>query len=769
MRSRRKHRSSGGIERALQVRAGWWDRIMDQAVIWAGLTILLCGWLVMPRTVGRLPNWKPGEVAAFDVVVQRDVAVPDEKATKRLRKEARSAVPPVYDLDPRVQEETKDGIRALFALCADELKVGAFSRDELAATSQLDLGKSMANILESSGCSQELEGALLRIVAQVYDRHIIDDKRRIERRGSSGITIRNLQGGAERPADASDLAATIDLRTELDPTIRSAVLEEDAVRRRWIKPLTGFLVANLTADLVYDRAETARRVEKAAAAVAPRFQKLKRGQVLVRRGDTVSPEVAAVLEELQAQRLEVTSYASMGGTVAIVLLIVLGWSQVVRRFVQGGDWKVRLSTIMMLTIVFTAVDRLGLFVAEAAALNSQSPLISSAQVLLWGLPHAAGPAAALMLLGLPLAVLFAVSQALLVGLMLGGSLVMVIFAMATGLVAVLLTERYRDRAMLTRAGLGVGVAGAILVGILQLYRGLPDSPVETAVASVTALLAGPVAMGIATFVLPIFEGIFGVTTDLRLLELSNQNLPLLKRLSLEAPGTYQHSLAVGNLAEAGAAAVGANGLLLRVCAYYHDVGKLAMPGYFVENQRGTNPHDQLKPSMSVSIIKNHIREGLELAREAKLPLPVRQAIATHHGTKLIRFFYAKAREEAREGEEVRESDFRYPGPKPFTKELGILLLADAVEAASRTLENPGPNKIRAMVERIVEDAREDGQLEDTELTFKELEQVSSAFLLVLSNMFHSRIDYPGFDFNRKKEQRDSGIHRVGTKKPAPAG
>jgi len=766
---RKKRQATDGIERALEVRAGWWDRIMDQAVVWSGLTVLLCGWLVLPRTVGRLPDWKPGAVAAFDVVVQRDVAVPDEKATQRLREEARRSVPPVFDLDPRVRKESEDAIRSLFALCTDELGRGGVQREELASVSQLQLDASMASILESSGCGHELEAALLRTVDQVYGRHIIDDKRRLERRRVNNIVLRNLASGSERRVDAAELVSTIDLRTEVEAAVRSAVLEEDAVRRRWIKPVTAFLTANLGADVVYDRAETARRVDEAAKAVAPRFQKFKRGQVLVRRGDTVSPQVAAVLHELQEQRLEAANYASVTGTLLIVLLIVLGWSQVVRRLVSAGDWKIRFSTILMLTIVFTAVERLGVFVAEAAALNSQSPLVGSAQVLFWGLPHAAGPAAALMLLGLPTAILFSVSQSLLVTMMLGGDLATATFVLATGLAAVLLTERYRERAMLTRAGLGVGAAGAILVGVLQLYRGLPDAPVEVAVGSLMALVAGPLAMGIATFFLPVFEGLFGVTTDLRLLELSNQNLPLLKRLSLEAPGTYQHSLAVGNLAEAGAEAVGASGLLLRVCSYYHDIGKLAMPGYFVENQRGPNPHDQLKPSMSVTIIKNHIREGLELAREAKLPLPIRQAIATHHGTKLIRYFFAKAKEEAREGEEIRESDYRYTGPKPFTKELGILLLADAVEAASRTLETPGPNKIRAMIERIVEDAREDGQLEDTELTFKELEQVSSAFLLMLSNMFHSRIDYPGFDFNRRKEIRDSGIHRLGTKNRASAG
>jgi len=228
-------------------------------------------------------------------------------------------------------------------------------------------------------------------------------------------------------------------------------------------------------------------------------------------------------------------------------------------------------------------------------------------------------------------------------------------------------------------------------------------------------------------------------------------------------------LSVSNLAEAGADAVGANALLLRVCAFYHDVGKLVKPEYFVENQRSGNPHDALLPSMSALVIQSHVKEGLELAREAKLPLPIRQGIATHHGTKLIRYFYARAQE--RSGDEkskVRESDYRYPGPKPHTKELGILLLADAVEAAARTLENPTPAKVQGMIDKILSNALEDDQLDDCELTFSELDKVASAFLWVLTNMYHHRIDYPGFDFNRRQQARDADPNQVG-KKTVPAG
>jgi hypothetical protein len=192
------------------------------------------------------------------------------------------------------------------------------------------------------------------------------------------------------------------------------------------------------------------------------------------------------------------------------------------------------------------------------------------------------------------------------------------------------------------------------------------------------------------------------------------------------------------------------------------------PQYFVENQRGINPHDELSPSMSSLVIQSHVKEGIEMAREAKLPMSIRQGIATHHGTKLIRYFFYKAQELAVEGKsEVRESDYRYPGPKPHTKELGILLLADAIEAAARTIEQPTPTRLQAMIKKIVDDALEDGQLGQTELTFSELDKVASAFLWVLTNMYHHRIDYPGFDFNRRVQPREPRSDQLGTATVSP--
>jgi cyclic-di-AMP phosphodiesterase PgpH len=243
----------------------------------------------------------------------------------------------------------------------------------------------------------------------------------------------------------------------------------------------------------------------------------------------------------------------------------------------------------------------------------------------------------------------------------------------------------------------------------------------------------------------VFERAFDITTDLSLLELSDTNRPLLKELSLRAPGTFNHALQVANLAEAAADAVGANALLVRVGALYHDIGKMLKPEYFVENQRpGENPHDHLKPRMSALIIASHVKEGMELGRQYNLPERVLRFIPMHHGTTRIEYFYQKAVEQkGPEEAQIHESEFRYPGPRPDSKETGILMLADSVEAASRSLSDPTHKRLESLVEHIFKVRSEDGQLDLTDLTFRDLNVTKETFLSILLGIYHVRLKYPG--------------------------
>jgi cyclic-di-AMP phosphodiesterase PgpH len=245
--------------------------------------------------------------------------------------------------------------------------------------------------------------------------------------------------------------------------------------------------------------------------------------------------------------------------------------------------------------------------------------------------------------------------------------------------------------------------------------------------------------------LPINESLFGILTDVKLLELSNADLPVLGQLALRAPGTNQHSHAVGQLAEDSCRAVGANPLLARIGALYHDIGKLGAPEYFVENQQGDNPHDRLRPSQSARIITSHVTYGLRLAKEIGLPQEIADFIPQHHGTRTLHFFLRKAQAQAKPGDTVNEKEFRYPGPKPQFKEAAIMMLADSCEAAARSLAHPDPENIRTIVLKIVDAIISDGQLEECDLTLRELTTIREAIISALTAIYHARIDYPGFN------------------------
>ncbi|NIN01730.1 MAG: HDIG domain-containing protein [candidate division Zixibacteria bacterium] len=297
------------------------------------------------------------------------------------------------------------------------------------------------------------------------------------------------------------------------------------------------------------------------------------------------------------------------------------------------------------------------------------------------------------------------------------------------------THRYR----FYRPMLFVSFAYVVFVYLSESLKLSPSGAILTLCGY--GLFNGFISTILTIGLLPIFESVFDVTTDITLLELSDLNHPLLKRLSLEAPGTYHHSIIVGNLAEAGAKAIGANTLLARVGAYYHDIGKVEKPEYFVENQMGAkSKHEKLTPSMSALILESHVKEGAEMAEEVNLPQAVIDFIRQHHGTTVMSYFYNKALEQGA-GKDLKD-EYRYPGPKPRSKETAIVMLADAVEAAARTLEDPKPARIKSLIKKIIDSKLQAGELSDSNLTFKDLSAVEQAFLPVLISIFHPRVEYP---------------------------
>lgn len=341
-----------------------------------------------------------------------------------------------------------------------------------------------------------------------------------------------------------------------------------------------------------------------------------------------------------------------------------------------------------------------------------------------------------------------------------------VISLMTGIAVVILTKRVRRRGALLRAGLYAGVVVMFLSVIFGLIVMPNDAPLfqEMLKKAFGALGVSLLIAMVVSGVLPAIESLFGVTTDISWLEMSDLNHKLLRKMQLEAPGTFHHSLVVASLAEAAAEEVGANATLCRVCAYFHDIGKMKKPTYFIENQGDGNPHDNLTPSMSALVIIAHVKDGVDLAIKHKLNPAIIDVIREHHGDSLVYYFYHKAREARKQAEakagkgivnvedlpEVNEENFRYAGPRPRTPESGIISLADCVESASRTLSKPTPAKISSLVDDIVAKRVAEGQLDDCGMSLKDLKRVRASFAKTLRSMLHSRIDYPK-DEDRKND------------------
>jgi hypothetical protein len=341
------------------------------------------------------------------------------------------------------------------------------------------------------------------------------------------------------------------------------------------------------------------------------------------------------------------------------------------------------------------------------------------------------------------ALIFAILSSLLLGVLFGNSLFISLYALAGSLTAAHWVRHCKERSTLFRAGFRLSLVNALMVFGFLLVAGRPLD-VQFLFKLAFALAGGLVCAVIVNGTIPLVESLFKYTTDIKLLELANMNTPVLRELMIQAPGTYHHSVIVGNLVEAAAEAISANPLLARVAAYYHDIGKIRKPLYFVENLGNQeNRHDKLAPSMSALILMSHVKDGVEVARDNRLGAALVEIIRQHHGTALIKFFYDRAKSKEDPGvQQVDERDYRYPGPKPQTREAALIMLADAVEAASRTLTEPTPARIQGMVQKIINNIFIDGQLDECELTLKDLHNIAKSFNRILAGIFHHRIDYP---------------------------
>jgi putative nucleotidyltransferase with HDIG domain len=498
----------------------------------------------------------------------------------------------------------------------------------------------------------------------------------------------------------------------------------------------------------YDNKLTNLVKEKAAARIRPVIGVVQPGSKIIEKGIEVTPlqmeKYSAYLTLQEALyppvlRLQERLYHILGLTLIVVMFLIMS-----RRYLilyQREYYESNKALFMIEGIVL-----ISLFLSRGVTMIPFGSIQSAWNNVFYYFIVISVPMAAILitlLLNRTSALFFVAIIAIFIGIMKGLNMTYMIVSSVGGLVAVYSTMGVRRRSQLIKAGATIAVANLITIGAIDAISEINIISMAVGYRVAGGFLTGFLSAFFAASLLPIFEHGFNVVTDITLLELSDLNHPLLKKMFIEAPGTYHHSLMVGNLAEAAAEAVGANPLQVRVCAYFHDIGKLKKPEYFSENEMyGKSKHDELNPRMSGLIIISHVKDGIDMAIKHKLNKKIINSIKEHHGSGLVYFFYRRAEEAMEKKEEISQDDYRYPGPKPQSKESAILLLADAVEAASRSLTRPTPSRIKNLVKEIINFRIMDGQLDECNLTFRDLHLIAERFEHILHGTFHTRVKYP---------------------------
>lgn len=737
-------------------------RVLRGAIV-AGIGVVAALVLTPGSSARRLPGREAlGAPATETIKAARDYEIVDEEATARRRAEAAAAQRAVHDLDEGAAEEAASRVHAAFALMREEeavlrgangrrepdpaelARVWGAQRDAFVSRLQLLVRDDDFAALGAARFGEEVERELSALVARGLEGMVVADLRVLQAERERGIVVRVVRGpkgeGEERQLlDLSLVRDLADARAEVEAAAASRLRTAPPALRAALSRIAQGLLAP---TLVRNAAETARRRAEAAAAAKPVVVAVKRGEKIIGDGERIEARHLVVFDGIRAQdRTSGGGGVRLGGGALVALAVAVLW-----RFARRNLGRVRLSRrdalllalLLVATLVFGFV---GLAVTDALHDRFAAGMRPALHYLV---PFAAGAMLARQVLAAEVAFLFAVAAGIVAGLLAGQSASFAAHATLTAVAAVGAVGASRDRSGLFRAGLRVGLVGAALAVAIALHGS--RGPADAALGAAAALAGGGLILPVVVLgCLPIVEGAFGYLTDVRLLELANLNHPALKELIVHAPGTYHHSIVMGAMVEAAAQAIGANPILARVGAYYHDLGKIRNPAWFAENQRGENRHESVAPSMSALIIKRHVADGVELAQAWRLPRAIADIMQQHHGTRLVGYFWAMAQRGPSGGdvaEGIDESVFRYAGPKPRTREAALVMIADSCEASARAMEAPTAEDFRGLVARRVNEIFGEGQLDECELTLKDLGAITAAMVRALEAVYHTRPDYP---------------------------
>lgn len=710
-----------------------------------------------------------GDIAERDIKAPKDFFVEDEGMTQKRREQAKEKVLTVYDDDVSLTVKLNDHVKQAFASVQALFKTAESKMPPLTERTQL-LGETVAPlpqpvlsdtiweykkgfedaigfpvsngayaILEKEQFSSDVATIIQQILSGIMAKGVVNNKTILLKEADKGITLRDVKTQKERTI--KDLSRFYDLAQAKATALQNGSQRLNHLDYNLRNLIIDFVQQLVQPNITLNRNETEERRNNASDNVEPILYRIKAGEMIVREGERITESQLVKLVFLQAQSQKTQLLVNSTGAALIVLcLLVVGYTLYTnpvfkKRAVDNKNFLFVACTLVM-GFLMTSISA-----SLALSITRNTPFSVTAASMFYGIPLAAAAMLVCMFLGLNLAVLFTSILATCATILLQNQFDYFIYFLLNGVMGAYWMQDCRERKIFIHAGLKLSALNLVMVTAIHVFNGeLSMSKLlwDWIFAVLGGMSAGVVTAGIA----PLMEIGFGYTTDITLLEQANLDQPILRRLMLEAPGTYHHSVLVGTMVEAAAAQIGANPLLGKVCGYYHDIGKINKPLYFIENQANVrNRHDKLAPSMSSLILTAHVKDGVEIAKKYKLGQAIIDTIRQHHGKSLIKFFYEKAKQ--LKGEEgVNVDDFRYPGPKPQTREAGLVMLADVVEASSRTMANPTPSRIQGHVQTQINTIFSDGQLENCELTLKDLHKIAQSFNKILNGVHHHRVEYP---------------------------
>ena len=726
-------------------------------------------------------DYKLGDIAQRHLVAQRTMEIVDQETTEAKKLASADSVLSVYDYDRKIYFKTTEKIHRAFAILRRH-HVGVLKLTEKKGIPQAELYKSelfleaKAAFADALGIelsdgqfeaivrtnfSQRIERAMIHLLARVNLNLTVSNRDLLKQEKNKGITLNRIREDQQNKSE--QVLSNLDFIIDVDSARNDIAIEAKnyligpyaAYADRIVPVIKRLVVPNLTLN----RQETERRREAVVEEIKPVLIKINKGDSIVRYQDVINKRHLIILRQLE--KASKNDKSKFQFTFTTIFLSMIFFALIL--FFEGGMGTMQIYRAdffaLALLMVGTILTIKGIQFVSAEALVEKFPQIPL-DFYYYLVPVASGAVIVRMLMDKASALIFAFMLAVVGGILLERNYFYTVFIFTSSLFSSAVATKIKTRGVIFRTGLIAGIVNFVLLicimantrnaaSLSMLYQDLNW-------VFWCGLLSGIFMSVFVVSMVPLIEFVTGRTSDLRLLELANMNHPLLRDLMVKAPGTYHHSIVIGSLVEAAAESIGANPLLARVMAYYHDVGKMERPLYFIENQGGGyNRHDALQPHMSAMIIRDHVKKGQELGRKFKLPQAIIDAMSEHHGSSTIWYFYNKARGAVEDPDSVLESDYKYEGRKPQTKETALVMLGDVVEAATRSVADPTPLRLSGVVKNILNKYFAEGQLSECDLTLRDLDLIAKSFLDVLLGIYHARIEY-GVSSIRESAKRKHG-------------